>query len=465
MLVLLAAWWNEGAVWSQPSAPPPRTPKKREVKSVDDLVRYAKILIERDREKDGHVLGIPGIGGVQGVKRVLLAATTDVDPWVLQAFQRAFSDYNVETITVIQPGRACQTKPEEAVRSRGRVGVVGSESANVSQRDTLDFSFMEKIASQVDKTLNFDARGVPAIDSDLARGYEQFIPKDQMWKARVIRTPFYTRYQLASSWVDYPDDLFRAIGEKVWKKMVAGKKWKLTDEWGSNLEWTVDAKHWEDMPSTRGTSSNEIPNASYVHPNVRPVMSAVPDMKGVLVTRTLSEGPITEIKIFIDKANVTRVEGGGRAGEWFREALQRYGNLQFPGFPGPGVGWVEEVALGTHPKASAALGGVCGLGWGENRRRSGVVHIGIGSTRNRETREALMKGTSGLPRGEHRDFQLAFPTLWIDGEKIIDKGHLTILDDPELRKVAAKYGNPDELLREEWIPEFETGRTEGEQFP
>jgi hypothetical protein len=36
--------------------------------------------------------------------------------------------------------------------------------------------------------------------------------------------------------------------------------------------------------------------------------------------------------------------------------------------------------------------------------------------------------------------------------KLIDKGHLTALDDPEVRQVAAKYGNPDELLREDWIP-------------
>jgi len=30
-----------------------------------------------------------------------------------------------------------------------------------------------------------------------------------------------------------------------------------------------------------------------------------------------------------------------------------------------------------------------------------------------------------------------------------------VLDDPEVRRAAAKYGDPDELLREDWIPEFE----------
>jgi hypothetical protein len=36
--------------------------------------------------------------------------------------------------------------------------------------------------------------------------------------------------------------------------------------------------------------------------------------------------------------------------------------------------------------------------------------------------------------------------------KLIDKGHLTTLDDPEIRNLAARYGNPDEVLREAWIP-------------
>jgi hypothetical protein len=43
----------------------------------------------------------------------------------------------------------------------------------------------------------------------------------------------------------------------------------------------------------------------------------------------------------------------------------------------------------------------------------------------------------------------------VDGEKLVDRGRLTVLDDPEVRRVAAKYGDPDELLREDWIPEFD----------
>ena len=35
---------------------------------------------------------------------------------------------------------------------------------------------------------------------------------------------------------------------------------------------------------------------------------------------------------------------------------------------------------------------------------------------------------------------------------IINKGHLTALDDPEIRSMAAKLGNADHILSEVWVP-------------
>ena len=36
--------------------------------------------------------------------------------------------------------------------------------------------------------------------------------------------------------------------------------------------------------------------------------------------------------------------------------------------------------------------------------------------------------------------------------KLLDKGHLTVLDDPEVRALAATYGDPDKMLSVDWIP-------------
>lgn len=51
-----------------------------------------------------------------------------------------------------------------------------------------------------------------------------------------------------------------------------------------------------------------------------------------------------------------------------------------------------------------------------------------------------------------RHVSLHFPTLLVDERVIIDQGHLMALEDAQVRKVAAQYGDPDKLLREDWIP-------------
>jgi len=41
---------------------------------------------------------------------------------------------------------------------------------------------------------------------------------------------------------------------------------------------------------------------------------------------------------------------------------------------------------------------------------------------------------------------LLHPTLTINDKLLIDNGRLLVLDDPEVRAAASKYGNPDRLL-------------------
>ena len=39
---------------------------------------------------------------------------------------------------------------------------------------------------------------------------------------------------------------------------------------------------------------------------------------------------------------------------------------------------------------------------------------------------------------------------WVN---LLEKGHMTSLDNPEVRALASRYGDPDYLLTEDWIPE------------
>jgi hypothetical protein len=52
-----------------------------------------------------------------------------------------------------------------------------------------------------------------------------------------------------------------------------------------------------------------------------------------------------------------------------------------------------------------------------------------------------------------RHFDMMFPTVLADGRPVINEGHLVALDAPEVRRVAERCGNPEDLLREDWIPD------------
>jgi hypothetical protein len=57
-------------------------------------------------------------------------------------------------------------------------------------------------------------------------------------------------------------------------------------------------------------------------------------------------------------------------------------------------------------------------------------------------------------------------TIYEDGseELLIEDGHLKALDDPGVRKVAAKYGDPDAILSEDWIPAIPGINMEGDYW-
>jgi hypothetical protein len=40
---------------------------------------------------------------------------------------------------------------------------------------------------------------------------------------------------------------------------------------------------------------------------------------------------------------------------------------------------------------------------------------------------------------------------WVD---LIDRGRMTSLDDPGVRALASRYGDPDKILTENWIPDI-----------
>ncbi len=85
-----------------------------------------------------------------------------------------------------------------------------------------------------------------------------------------------------------------------------------------------------------------------------------------------------------------------------------------------------------------------------------MIHVGCGTAWRAPEEE--WADEKNIAYG-HLHIHLLFPTLDLITKKgeqirIIDRGHLLAMDDPEVRSVAQKYGDPDELLKEDWIPEI-----------
>jgi len=176
----------------------------------------------------------------------------------------------------------------------------------------------------------------------------------------------------------------------------------------------------------------------------------------VVTLRSLTFGGLVPAtKLTIENRQVTKIEGGGAFAERLQEDFVKYQDVKFPGgtdgagLPGPGCNWLSTFALCTNPKFrrspffETTRGSARVHSWCLGHRRSGFLHSSIGATRATPNHKLI------------RHFDLMFPTMIADGKVVIQDGHLTALEDPEVRLVAERYGDPDRLLSEDWIPDPE----------
>ena len=423
-----------------PGLPAPRQPEYPEINSVEPLLPNARIIVQRERDPFQHnpPRGIIGVGLKKGEK-ALIFANRSWDDLVVEALYQAMKEVGGQVDLIrLDSGGGLVTAPEETMRIR---------NMSFTQPQWIRESFT---------------------DYDVVVGYFQ---RGSAWgrlgTTRTVSWEYPTKEQLFSAHSSFPDELMYAMSNKVWKKLSNAKTVRITDPSGTDVTFSIDDKFRHDMGIIRGLANrgkegldNPLPHEN--HLTLIPALTASPDAHGVIMTRALHAGPIPEMNLYLQDGQVTRVEGGGAAGEYFKEAFLRFDNVQYqnrryPGYPpGPGVRWLEEVSLGINPKAArpwdekgySEMGGYRQYSFG--RRRSGVVHMAIGSDMIDRATEAEDR-VGALPRN-HRDVELYFVTYYVDGEKIVENGHLLVLDDPEIRRIAAKYGDPDEVLREDRIP-------------
>lgn len=246
-------------------------------------------------------------------------------------------------------------------------------------------------------------------------------------------------------YVQFPQELIRAINRKVIESVPRGRvQVHLTSPEGTDL--------WLDNDYTEELERLEREGAPTYSMQVSALPTRFKNGRGKIVTSCLHVGILEEpVTLWVENSQVRRVEGGKGLDSYLKRMFERFDSVDFGAHGGPGIRWLEEITFTTHPKEFGLIKSndtFSGLfnNWSGAHYRSGAIHISVGGSFQGPPPPA------GIDRGYHFVFELYFPTLVVGGRKLIENGRLLALDDPEVRAVASRFGSPEELLAEDWIP-------------
>jgi hypothetical protein len=278
---------------------------------------------------------------------------------------------------------------------------------------------------------------------------------------------YLSRKDLVSRANLFPGELMKLIEDKTLEWIPDAVEVRITDPQGTDLQFAVteaEARHW--------ATEAWVPNHLFLNPavenrsparatdSVPPEHYSLPRANGVIAGTGNHVGYFPHMAFHLNDGLVTRIDGGGQFGDMIRHVLERTRDVQYPHYPEPGYAFLVEIALGTNPKEFRNRAGLFdgyfpmpNLG---ERKRSGVLHFGIGVHPIHE--DILRFGAEhNLPtqHGWHiHTYLTTYRVRLRSGEwrTVLDRGRMAALDDPEVRQVAARFGDPDELLAEDWIP-------------
>lgn len=407
------------------------------VLDVSSLMSYGRFLCGEEGLRRTAV-GFIGYSSAHKGDKVLIAVDSHYDPRIAESIASALRERGARAdIIVVDVGPDRPFDEFDEIRV-----VIRRESSRTNPRRWEGARWIEELAEKNGYQLLIHGRGGG-------------IPKTSFHYEPI---PWQVIEQFASAATMYPREVQRLINFKAWEpiwKKGKGGKIHITDPEGTDLSYTL----WEDYFTGDWFAFNETPFWGHLmaHPWT-PVLEKE-DATGVISgTTSHYSKPFRLVSVTIERGKVEKVEGGGLYGEAWRELMDETKNTRYPSFPDKGLFWLWEMAIGTHPKitrpSNIHMLSSGGAEW--ERRRSGVIHTGCGTAWRAAEEEWAAERK--LAYG-HLHVHLLFPTLDLttkQGEqiRIIEKGRLVALDDPEVRKVAEKYGDPDALLKEDWIPDI-----------
>jgi len=446
----------------------PRCPRYGKPKSTDECLPQARTFAKKEH-------GRAAMGPVKKGDRILIVTLPDQDEYVQEAITQALIEEGAEKADFINEHEMSGGEP--------RIFSVedGWREANTVENEPWDMSgstFYSDLGDPLRTYLTEHPEYTGIFYGLGGRGNLRFQLRDHAQKFRGCWVLNNWEEFMSKAWT-YPDELWREIERKIIEALGETSTVRITDPEGTHLEYPVtpeEAKRWQRTAWRPGHLFLDILQSTTEENAVTPVSPEVPpvfrDIHGVLAGTSNHMGFIPRIELHFEHGRLIEVKGGGRYGEMISELEDKYKDVHWPGYPGKGFFWYCDCALCTAVKAFRRTSDLFHSYWRlpniTERNRAGVFHMGFGSRRHGRKYLDYAK-EHRLPTG-HIHVHNYFVTFEIKLQgtnhwyKIIDKGWPSAMGDPDIRALAVKYGDPDELLDFDWVPPLPGINCEGDYF-
>lgn len=137
----------------------------------------------------------------------------------------------------------------------------------------------------------------------------------------------------------------------------------------------------------------------------------------------------TPLKWTVKEGRVVQVEGQDDHVRFLESAIEGGGS---------DADHFGEIMIGLCPHARIQFDSMFGGLYLETERHAGVMHCAVGSSTDLYADDGTPKSPSVRP-SIHLDCMNLSPTIIVDETVSVDDGRLTILDDPSIRELAARY--------------------------
>jgi hypothetical protein len=462
VFVLLLASGCGGTGQGRPEEyPAPRYPRYMLENRVEGLMTAARVAVRQ-------AYGRCPLGKMQSGQRVYVLFQNGQDETVWEAIRRAWAERGVDAQVLGSWDIFGMTKDEYARHAEANL-LFGNEAwqeLGVFRPEYQPF-FPEDVRRQFKKALTSQVlrKNImgyldkhPEIEHMFAGtggGWVQQLGRhgDKHVGHWIYMKPF----DLLTKTTEFPGDVWNMVDDKIVKPISHVTEGSFTDPEGTRLHWTLTREQTAYWSSRTGGDN---------HLNLYPPPVHATWVEGVVRASANHTGFYPTMTVRLSKhGRVEAIEGGGKTGELFRMLVDhpKMKSAQFPSYPESGYWFLSQDGFATNPKfvrdVELLQKGFVNIANLSERNRAGVQHFSFSYDRSSSGPEDIAYAKAqGLPLEHTSHMHVYFPTVrwkladtgeWIT---VADKGYVKAFDDPEVRALAARYGDPAQIFRYEWIP-------------